>query len=316
MLQELNTERQQAVIARDRARREGKLINVAKVHTISVAAGAAVTATPSKTPAGIPEMPIRRAARSIGVSAPVLQGALMAALPTVVMGLAAVSQASPEERAKAWKETVLNVVKSLGLGGMAGHLVEKIRAVLLDFGPKLVDTAWLATKAKRLKISAASAAGTIAFAAVDLGYQGIRWFWHRICYEWAKRNGDEETAKIESEQMSNILSMDNACLCLAHVLTQAASTSAATWIVGAGLATSAGVLTFTTLVMPALAICIADGLARAMLESKNAAGGWGPYLKSFFIQDRREFCWTGEGFEQHEKDIPDGLECEITHEIL
>lgn len=150
---------------------------------------------------------------------------------------------------------------------------------------------------------------------IDIGYQGIRWFYHLICYHWAKKREDTETADIESKEMGNIMSVDNACVLLAHVLTQAASTSAAAWIAAGGFMTG-GAAAFVTFAFPACAICIADATAKAMLERKNASGGWAPWLQSFFVTDRRNRIWGGEEYEERCQEISEELRCNILHTVV
>lgn len=124
------------------------------------------------------------------------------------------------------------------------------------------------------------------------------------------------TADIESEEIDKIMSVDNACIILAHVLTQAASTSAATWIAAGGLGfVTGGAAAFVILAFPACAVAIADAVARAMLERKNASGGWGPWLQSF-VTDRRNYVWGGNEYEKRCQEIHEELRCNILHTVV
>jgi hypothetical protein len=116
--------------------------------------------------------------------------------------------------------------------------------------------------------------------------------------------------------MDKILSVDNTCVVLAHVLTQAASTRAGVWIAASGLGfMGGGVAAFVSLAFPACAIYIADAVARAMLERENASGGWGPWLQSF-VTDRRNYIWGGNEYEKRCHEIPEDLRCGILHTVL
>jgi hypothetical protein len=142
MLRELNMERQRAVAARERALREGKLIDSSWTSTTAVAiAAASVTVTVPDPTVKLGKLTIPEASRIFEMSAPMLRGALFGALPSIAVGLAAAYCASPYERANVWKEAVGNIVKGMGLGGMAGYLMDKISRALLELGSKLFDTA-------------------------------------------------------------------------------------------------------------------------------------------------------------------------------
>lgn len=154
MLQELNMERQRAVVARERALREGKLIDSSWTCTAAVVTAAASVTVTVPNPTAKPGKPtIPEAPRIFGMSAPMLQSALLGALPSITVGLAAAYCASPDERANVWKEAVCNIVKGMGLGGMAGYLMDKISRALLELGSKLSNMAWLGSTAKFVKVS-------------------------------------------------------------------------------------------------------------------------------------------------------------------
>ena len=154
MLRELNMERQGAVAARERALRERTLIGSSWARTTAVtAAAASVTVTVPDPTVRLGKPAIPKASRIFGMSAPMLQGALLGALPSIAVGLAAAYCASPDERANVWEEAVWNTVKGMGLGGMAGYMMDKISRALLELGSRLTDTAWLGSTANPVKVS-------------------------------------------------------------------------------------------------------------------------------------------------------------------
>lgn len=74
-----------------------------------------------------------------------------------------------------------------------------------------------------------------------------------------------------------------------------------------------GAAAFATLVAPVACYYISDALAQAMLDRKDQAGGWGAWMSSWFIDDRRPYCWAGDEFEESEQLLPHELKCAIDH---
>ncbi|RVD87195.1 uncharacterized protein DFL_001438 [Arthrobotrys flagrans] len=217
---DLNQERDDAVVARERSRRDGKIISASPLRTKGVSFAAGATPVPQAS-AGSEQY------RIFGVSPSIIYGAILAALPAIATGILAVSQASTaEERSKAWCESLKSVGAALGLGGLAGYLKEAILNKLLQLATILGDRKMLQMLGKGIS----GLKGAIAQVGIESLFYAIRTLWHLLCKQIAIQRRDHETLAVEQVKLDEIMTFETACRVLAHIIATSNVLSHIVWL--------------------------------------------------------------------------------------
>lgn len=135
----------------------------------------------------------------------------------------------------------------------------------------------------------------------------VKAFWHSIWGQVAAFRGDVETQKEENRRAREVFDLDNAFRILACGFSQ--------WAIAAAPVGS-GLVGVASIVLPVCLYAVTQGLTEALIERKNVFGGWGGWLLSWVIADRRHKMWTGPVFDEYEHLITDALRCCISSQIV
>lgn len=144
---------------------------------------------------------------------------------------------------------------------------------------------------------------------VAAGYYAAKALYHAIAAAVAKIRQDDESTEIHWEKVKETLSFDN----LVRIVASSVAQMAIVALVGPGAPIAlaglgAGVVQVTL-------FAVVQSILESVIARKNNAGGWMPWIGTFFA-DRRRKVWTGFIFESMEHNITDELRCTICREIV
>jgi hypothetical protein len=123
----------------------------------------------------------------------------------------------------------------------------------------------------------------------------------------ASWRGDRETCDIEGRAARDASSTDQLCRVIACAMSR--------FMIGTTVAT-VSITGFPSIALSVCLFAVANGMTESLLQRKNVYGGWGPWLLSFIVRDRREKMWSGILFEEKEPHIADALRCTISSRIV